>query len=49
MPDKPYRVLVIGAGSIGQRHVRCFQKTGRAQVSICEINATLRSRVAEEY
>jgi len=29
-------VLVIGAGSIGERHARCFLKTGRADVRICE-------------
>jgi predicted dehydrogenase len=43
------RVLVVGVGSIGQRHVRCFQNTGRAEVSICEIDSALRSRVARDY
>jgi len=31
-----YRVIVIGGGSIGERHVRCFLKTGRAEVSVCD-------------
>ena len=39
-------VLVIGTGSIGERHTRCFLETGRCEVSICEINAELRSEVA---
>ena len=44
-----HRVLVVGAGSIGERHVRCFASTGRARVSICEVNPELRSVVAERY
>ena len=27
-----HRVLVVGVGSIGERHVRCFAATGRARV-----------------
>ena len=38
--------LVVGTGSIGERHVRCFQKTGRAQVSVCESTPAVRERVA---
>ena len=43
------RVLVLGAGSIGERHVRCFQATGRAEVAICEPNPSIRNAVAERY
>jgi predicted dehydrogenase len=43
------RVLVIGVGSIGERHVRCFQTTGRAEVSICETNEELRKTIADNY
>jgi predicted dehydrogenase len=43
------RVLIIGVGSIGERHTRCFLKTGRAAVSICEVNAQLREEVARRY
>jgi predicted dehydrogenase len=42
-------VLVVGVGSIGLRHLRCFQTTGRAAVSFCEVNQTLRAQVAKEY
>ena len=48
MPEQ-VRVLVIGAGSIGERHVRCFQQTGRAVVSLCEIDAGVRESVATRY
>jgi predicted dehydrogenase len=43
------KVLVVGAGSIGARHVRCFQKTGRAEVVLCELNVAVREQVAREY
>ncbi|MHC4878270.1 MAG: Gfo/Idh/MocA family protein [Planctomycetota bacterium] len=42
-------VLVVGGGSIGERHVRCFQQTGRAVVSLCEVRDDVRKRVAESY
>ncbi len=42
-------ILVIGVGSIGERHLRCFQKTGRARLAVCEINPDLRARVMREY
>lgn len=43
------RVLVVGVGSIGERHTRCFLKTGRASVSICEVNRALRDEVGGRY
>ena len=46
--DIPH-VLVIGTGSIGERHTRCFLETGRCEVSICEINAELRSDISSRY
>lgn len=45
----PHRVLVVGVGSIGERHLRCFAATGRAEVSLCEVNADLRQDVAGRY
>jgi len=45
----PHAVLIVGVGSIGERHLRCFQSTGRAEVSFVEVNATLRSTIAERY
>ncbi|HEX4415500.1 MAG TPA: Gfo/Idh/MocA family oxidoreductase [Lacipirellulaceae bacterium] len=44
-----YRALVIGAGSIGERHIRCFLATERADVAICEPNATIRNVIRERY
>lgn len=49
MTNQSHRVLIVGVGSIGQRHVRCFQNTGRAEVSICELNASLREEVGRRY
>ncbi|MCH5373334.1 MAG: Gfo/Idh/MocA family oxidoreductase, partial [Planctomycetes bacterium] len=47
--SETHRILVIGVGSIGERHTRCFQQTGRADVSICEPNDELRQAIAERY
>src|SRR4051812_44985981 len=44
-----HRVLVIGVGSIGERHLRCFQTTGRAELALCEVNDALRADVARRY
>ncbi len=43
------RILVVGGGSIGERHVRCFLQTGRAEVSLCETRSDVRQRLAEAY
>ena len=42
-------ILVIGVGSIGERHLRCLQTTKRANVSICEVNQEFRGRIAQQY
>jgi predicted dehydrogenase len=44
-----HRVLVIGVGSIGERHVRCFQATGRTEISIVETRTALADEVAQRY
>jgi predicted dehydrogenase len=44
-----HSVLVIGCGSIGERHLRCFQNTGRCRVSACDVSPVLRQRVADIY
>jgi len=42
-------ILIVGCGSIGERHLRCFQRTGRAVVSACDANVTLLERVSRLY
>jgi len=42
-------VLVVGTGSIGERHLRCFQATGRCEVSFCEPMDERRAGVEERY
>lgn len=44
-----HRILIVGTGSIGTRHVRCMLKTGRADVGICEPNTDLRHQLATNY
>jgi predicted dehydrogenase len=43
------RVLIVGAGSIGERHLRCAIQTGRATVSFCEVADALRHTIACRY
>jgi predicted dehydrogenase len=45
----PHHVLVVGAGSIGERHVRCFLASERARVSFVEVDAELRATIAARY
>jgi hypothetical protein len=42
-------VLIIGCGSIGERHLRCFQRTGRCRVTACDTSAPLLERIAQSY
>jgi len=44
-----HRVLIVGVGSIGERHLRCFQNTHRAELSFCEPNDPLRQTIAQRY
>lgn len=44
-----HRILVIGVGSIGERHLRTFGQTERADLSICEVNESLRRSVGDRY
>lgn len=44
-----HSVLVVGCGSIGERHLRCFQKTGRATVAGCDPSEALRTTMAQTY
>lgn len=44
-----HHILIIGVGSIGERHLRCFQATDRVDLSICELNENLRNEVGDRY
>jgi predicted dehydrogenase len=44
-----HRVVIIGVGSIGERHLRCFLATERAQLSFVEVNPELRQTIAARY
>ncbi len=43
------RILILGVGSIGERHVRCFRTTDRVEVTICETMNDRREDVARRY
>ena len=42
-------VLIVGGGSIGERHLRCFLKTGRAKVALCESREHRLAEMAGRY
>ncbi len=44
-----YSVLVIGCGSIGERHLRCFLQTGRVRATACDANPALLQKMADTY
>ncbi|MDF1740576.1 MAG: Gfo/Idh/MocA family oxidoreductase [Verrucomicrobiales bacterium] len=43
------RILIIGVGSIGERHLRCFKATQRCEVAFCEPNEERRNEIAARY
>lgn len=42
-------VLIVGVGSIGERHLRCFSSLSGVEVWLCEVNAELRQTIAGRY
>ncbi len=42
-------ILVIGCGSIGERHVRTFLKTGRCRIVACDTRTAILAAMAERY
>jgi predicted dehydrogenase len=44
----PVSVLIVGGGSIGERHLRCFQQVG-CDVALCETSDARRQEVAAQY
>ena len=44
----PVSVLIVGGGSIGERHLRCFQQIG-CDVALCESNLTRAAELAAQY
>ena len=44
----PVSILIVGGGSIGERHLRCFQQIG-CDVALCEANDERRQEISERY
>ncbi|WP_158265414.1 Gfo/Idh/MocA family protein [Blastopirellula marina] len=49
MPQLDHHVLVVGAGSIGHRHLRCFRQTGRCRVGFVDPRETIRHELGQLY
>ena len=43
------RILIAGGGSIGERHLRCFLKTGRVEASVCDQRPERLTQLAAAY
>lgn len=44
-----HSMLIVGGGSIGERHLRCFQQTGRTDLLLIEPNEVRGAEVAGRY
>jgi len=44
-----HSILIIGCGSIGERHLRCFQRTQRCTVAACDRSAALLASMDDRY
>ncbi len=49
MVDRSFHVLIIGGGSIGERHLRCFGRLPKVCVSLCEPHKDTRTRLIKMY
>ncbi|MBL9215644.1 MAG: Gfo/Idh/MocA family oxidoreductase [Opitutaceae bacterium] len=49
MSKPSHHILVIGCGSIGERHVRTFLATGRCTVLACDNRPMIRERMTAQY
>ena len=49
MSVSPLLCLVIGCGSIGERHVRTFLATGRTRIVACDPRSEIGARMQETY
>lgn len=43
------RILFVGGGGIGERHIRCFLKTGKVQASLCDTNEDRIHQLEDQY
>lgn len=50
MADKKFKIGIIGAGMIAEKHITSFQKTGEAEVTwLAELKESLLKAVAQKY
>ena len=42
-------IIVVGCGSIGERHVRTFLATGRVGILACDTRSIIREQISERY
>lgn len=46
---RPHSVLIVGCGSIGERHLRCFLNTGRVSATACDRDQARLAQISATY
>lgn len=50
MENSQLRILIVGGGSIGERHLRCFQQVATgALIALCDVREEIRAQMTERY
>ena len=49
MSGSKLKILIVGAGLIGRRHLEAFRETDRAKLSACETDVVRRAAAAREF
>ncbi len=50
MTELPSRILIVGGGSIGERHLRCFRDVLDAgEVALCDVSTEIREQLTQRY
>ena len=44
------KILIVGGGSIGERHLRCFQQVARdCEFGLCDVRESIRAQLEQRY
>ncbi|HPP30808.1 MAG TPA: Gfo/Idh/MocA family oxidoreductase, partial [bacterium] len=43
------KILIVGAGGIGKKHIDGFLRTGEFSISICDVDIQKINKIKEEY
>lgn len=50
MTETPQKILIVGGGSIGERHLRCFGDVLEGgEIALCDVRAEIREQLTQRY